>query len=66
MTGLELLRNLKSRDIDVPAIVTTTAHIEAAVREQFRSAGAVVILPKPWPTNALIAAIERAQGNNPR
>jgi FixJ family two-component response regulator len=63
MTGLELLQHLKTRNINIPTIVVTAAHADAAMREQCEAAGVITILPKPWPADTLFAAIARAQGN---
>ncbi len=62
MTGLELLRDLKRKDIQVPAIVIT-AHGDATVREHCESAGAVAYFSKPFRNSLLFAAIEAAIGS---
>ena len=62
MTGLELLRDLKRKDIQVPAIVIT-AHGDAGVRERCVSAGAVAYFSKPFRNSSLFAAIEAAIGS---
>jgi FixJ family two-component response regulator len=62
MTGLELLRDLKRKDLQVPAIVIT-AHGDAGVRERCESAGAVAYFSKPFKNSLLFAAIEAAIGS---
>jgi FixJ family two-component response regulator len=62
MTGLEPLRDLKRKDIQVPAIVIT-AHGDATVREHCESVGAVAYFSKPFRNSLLFAAIEAAVGS---
>jgi FixJ family two-component response regulator len=59
MTGLQLLQQLKRRDIQIPTIVIT-AHGDNGVRKACESAGALAFLSKPLQDTSLFAAIENA------
>jgi FixJ family two-component response regulator len=61
MTGLELLRNLARKRIQIPTIIIT-AHDEAGMRERCQSAGAIAYLSKPVHDTSLFAAIDIAGG----
>jgi FixJ family two-component response regulator len=57
MSGLELLQDLRSRDIQVPAIVIT-AHGDIGLRQRCKSAGAIAFLLKPLQDTALFTALD--------
>jgi FixJ family two-component response regulator len=62
MTGLEIQQDLARKGIRIPTIIIT-AHDEAGIREQCKSAGAIAYLAKPVPQAALFDAIEAAGSN---
>ncbi len=59
MTGIDLLRELRSRGISYPTILVT-GHYDAVLRERALEEGASEVLQKPPADNVLVAAIERA------
>jgi FixJ family two-component response regulator len=65
MTGLEVQQDLARRGIRIPTIIIT-AHDEAGIREQCKSAGAIAYLAKPVPQAELFAAIEAAGSDQAR
>lgn len=65
LSGIELLRTLKERGIDLPLIVITgNADIPLAVEAM--KAGASDFLEKPFDDEVLLAAIQNALGDRPR
>lgn len=60
MDGLELLRRLRERGVDAPAILVTS-NPKQALRARAASAGALII-EKPLLTDALLVAIRQALG----
>ena len=61
MTGFDLLRELKARGHEIPAIVIT-AQTGDAIRRRAMETGAVASLFKPFSEEALLEAIEVALG----
>jgi FixJ family two-component response regulator len=59
MTGLELLRHLKGKRIQIPTIVIT-AHGDDSVRERCELAGVEAFFSKPLQNASLLAAIDAA------
>jgi FixJ family two-component response regulator len=59
MSGLELARLLNARRRRVP-IVMITAHSDSSIDVQAAASGAVCLLRKPFPTDALIGCLEKA------
>ena len=57
MTGLELQKNLASRGLQIPTIIIT-AHDEAGMRDESKSAGVIAYLVKPVQDTSLFAAID--------
>lgn len=65
ISGIDLLRTLKDKGIDLPLIVITgNADVPLAVEAM--KAGASDFLEKPFDDEALLAAIENALGEQPR
>jgi FixJ family two-component response regulator len=62
MSGPELFRELRGRDLKIP-IVFITARKDEAVRSRSLSEGAVECLFKPFSDTALLQALNRAVGN---
>jgi EAL domain-containing protein (putative c-di-GMP-specific phosphodiesterase class I)/CheY-like chemotaxis protein len=59
MTGVELLRNVRASDLDVPVIlITSDPSVEAAMKAV--SLGALQYLPRPATNEILVKAVERA------
>lgn len=59
MTGIELLRQLRSKGDRTPAILITGRR-DAATQSQAQSLGAIALLDKPISHPALFSAIEQA------
>ena len=59
ITGLELVRELKSRGVDLPAIVMT-GHGDIPLAVEAMKAGVVDFIEKPFSDDVLIAAIKAA------
>ena len=59
MTGVELLRHLRSKGDGIPAILITGRR-DAATQAQAQSLGAVALLDKPISHPALFGAIDQA------
>ena len=59
MSGLDLLRELKQREIDVPAIMMTAFGSEAIATQALRI-GVKDYIVKPFTTDEILASIERA------
>lgn len=59
LTGLELVRELKSRGIDVPVIVMT-GHGDIPLAVEAMKAGVIDFIEKPFSDDVLIAAIQAA------
>ncbi len=57
MSGLELLRELRTRG-GWPPVIMITAHDSAAVRSEAERIGAVAYLAKPFEGSALLASIK--------
>jgi len=62
MSGPELFRELRGRDLNIP-IVFITARKDEAVRSHLLSEGAVECLFKPFSDTALLQALNKAVGN---
>ena len=62
MSGPELFRELRGRDLKIP-IVFITARKDEAVRSRLLREGAVECLFKPFSDTALLQALNRAVGN---
>ncbi len=56
MTGLDLLRTLRARGVQTPAIFVTS-RIDDATRDQAIAAGALALFSKPFESGALIELI---------
>jgi two-component system response regulator FixJ len=61
-TGLELLRHLRAKGFQIPAIIIT-ANANPTLREHCEAAGASAFLTKPFDDNLLLAAIGQATGS---
>jgi FixJ family two-component response regulator len=61
MPGLEVQQHLLRRGVQIPTIFVT-AQGDAAVRKRCEAMGAVAFLAKPFPADALFAAIDAAGG----
>jgi FixJ family two-component response regulator len=59
MSGLELGRLLRARRRGVP-VVMVTAHSDAGIGAQAAASGAVCLLRKPFPMDALIDCLGKA------
>lgn len=59
MTGLELLSNLRERDIGLPFILIT-AHDTPGLRQQALASGACAYLAKPFRGTVLLDAVRAA------
>ncbi|ASP54897.1 response regulator FixJ [Sinorhizobium meliloti] len=59
MSGVELLRNLSDRKINIPSIVIT-GHGDVPMAVEAMKAGAVDFIEKPFEDTVIIEAIERA------
>jgi two-component system, LuxR family, response regulator FixJ len=57
MSGLELLTELRRRNWHLPVIIIT-AHDSASTRQEAARLGAAAFLAKPFPSTALLGAIE--------
>jgi FixJ family two-component response regulator len=57
MSGLELLRELRTR-VGWPPVIMITAHDSAAVRSEAERSGAAAYLSKPFQGSALLDAIK--------
>jgi FixJ family two-component response regulator len=57
MSGLELLAELRRRSWHLPVIIIT-AHDSASTRQEAARLGAAAFLAKPFPSTALLSAIE--------
>jgi FixJ family two-component response regulator len=62
MSGLELARLLRAHRCGVP-VVMVTAHSDLGIDAQAAASGAVCLLRKPFPTDALIDCLEKAFRN---
>lgn len=60
MTGLELLQQLRTMEIQIPTIIIT-AHGDVGVRDRCEAAGVVAFLAKPVQDIALFSAIAAAR-----
>ena len=58
MTGLDLLRTLRARGVQTPAIFVTS-RTDDATREQAAAAGALALFSKPFESAALIELIRK-------
>ena len=58
MTGLDLLRTLRARGLQTPAIFVTS-RTDDATREQAAAAGALALFGKPFESGALIELIRK-------
>jgi FixJ family two-component response regulator len=58
MSGLQLVRLLTARRRGIP-VVMVTAHSDAGIDAQAAASGAVCLLRKPFPTDALIDCLEK-------
>jgi Response regulator len=63
MSGLELLTHLADTDPDIP-IVILTSHGDVEARESALRAGVVAFIRKPFVSDELVSAIERAMQRN--
>src|SRR3954454_1302610 len=59
MDGFDLVRELRARGYDIPAVLMT-AYADDECRRRLKSSGAVAILQKPFGETALLHAIEAA------
>lgn len=59
LSGLDLLRHLRERRVDVPVIIIT-GHADVAMAVQALKAGAADFIEKPFDEDVLLAAVERA------
>jgi two-component system response regulator FixJ len=59
MDGVELLRCLKARDVNMPAIIMT-GHADVALAVEAMKAGAVDFIEKPFDDEVLLAAVRNA------
>jgi len=59
MSGIELLRLLRSRNLHTPAILVT-AHIDPESQLDLEAIGATCILMKPFDSDILTACLEKA------
>ena len=59
MSGVELLRNLKSADLRIPSIVIT-GHGDVPMAVEAMKAGALDFIEKPFEDEVLIEAVKRA------
>ena len=59
MTGLELVKRLKARDVDLP-IIMITGHGDVPLAVEAMKAGVVDFLEKPFEEDKLLAAIRTA------
>ncbi len=57
MSGMDLLTELRARAVRLPVIIIT-AHDRPGLRDDALRRGAAAYLPKPFPGNALLTAIE--------
>ena len=64
MSGFDLQERLRAEP-PAPPVALITAHDEADVREQARTAGCAVYLRKPFPSGLLLGAIKQALGQEP-
>jgi len=58
MKGIELLRSLRSRNLDTPVILVT-AQIDPTLEASLQSLGAIRSLTKPFGPDALTACLEK-------
>ncbi len=65
ISGVELLRELRSRGNQTPAVVVTAFPESPEVIEAFNSGLARYIVAKPWRSADLIRTIERALSRKP-
>lgn len=63
LSGLELLKVLRERDINTP-IIFVTGRDDVLLRARAQAAGAIAFLAKPVESDQLISAICRATGTN--
>lgn len=63
MTGLDLLKSLRSRGYDLPVIIIS-AHADDEFCKQARAEGAFDCLPKPFEGDALVGIITQSLGQN--
>lgn len=59
LSGLDLLRHLRERRVDLPVIIIT-GHADVAMAVQALKAGAADFIEKPFDEDVLLAAVERA------
>ncbi len=59
LTGFDLQERLATAHPRIP-VIFITAHDDAPTRDRARKTGAIDYLTKPFPTEALLAAINRA------
>jgi two-component system response regulator FixJ len=65
MSGLELVRRLKARDVALP-IIMITGHGDVALAVEAMKAGVVDFLEKPFEEESLLAAIRAALADSSR
>lgn len=61
MTGLELISTLNARDITIPTLLITGAH-DADIARKAESLGAMTVLEKPLPCEALLRFVAFSAG----
>jgi two-component system, LuxR family, response regulator FixJ len=59
VTGVELLRQVRSQGFPLPAIIMTGSS-DSILREQVAQAGVFALLEKPIPADVLLSTIEKA------
>ena len=64
MDGLELLRVLRDRDIDLPAVLVT-GQTDPRIRIRAKKAGIAALLEKPFDGPALLAIVQEAMDRRP-
>lgn len=59
MTGLDLVRELRRRNISMKIIVTS-GYLKSEVEEEYRAFGVQLFLPKPSPEERIFQAVEES------
>jgi FixJ family two-component response regulator len=60
LTGIELLKRLRSENWHLPAVLMTSLRVDARLREKAAQVGAFSVLEKPIDVDVLLITISQA------